>query len=72
MKDFLPTYQQKEFVEDSSQPTNRQEKFTDLTEDSSQLSVLTGSLQSPSSEEFISVSDADEDLYIHRPARKKS
>lgn len=49
MKEFVPTYQRKE--------------FTNVTDDSSQSSVLTGSFT-----EFISVSDDDDDLPIHRPA----
>lgn len=54
----------KEFV-----PIAQQETSTVATESSSQSSILTGSSQGPSSEEFISVSDDDGDLPTGRPAR---
>lgn len=59
----------KEFV-----PNTQQEAPADVTEDSSQTSVLTGNSQGPSSEEFVSISEdddseEDEDTPTARPTR---
>lgn len=59
----------KEFV-----PNTQQEAPADVTEDSSQTSVLTGNSQGPSSEEFVSISEDDdseddEDTPTARPTR---
>lgn len=61
-------------LEPKSLYQTQQEAPADVTEDSSQTSVLTGNSQGPSSEEFVSISEdddseEDEDTPTARPTR---